>query len=187
METVETVETVETAIADCMARNRRFAGPVSAEYLPHMLNNLHEVKSWKMPVDIIDARKWWNATAATPGTELVFCRRPLWENMRNAARRAFSAISPTPAELSAKYAGKKVIVMTSPIKNKETHARVIAAIKSNFEAVKLGTVTCSALALTLKNPDDLTRLAAIIREAKNDCQEYCRVVVVGCEVFPCAK
>lgn len=85
----------------------RFAAPVSAEYLPHMLNNLHEVESWKMPADIIDARKWWNATAATPETELVYCRRPLWENMRNAARRAFSAISPTPAELSAKYAGKK--------------------------------------------------------------------------------
>lgn len=104
--------------------------------------------------------------------------------MRNAARRAFGAVSPTPAELSAKYAGKKVIVMTSPIKNKETRARVIAAIKSNFEAVILGTVTCSALALTLKNPDDLTRLAAIVREAKNDGREYCRIVVVGCEVFP---
>ena len=162
----------------------RFAAPVSAEYLPHMLNHLHEVEGWKMPADIIDARKWWTATAATPGTELVYCRRPLWENMRNAARRAFGAVSPTPAELSAKYAGKKVIVMTSPIKNKETRARVIAAIKSNFEAVILGTVTCSALALTLKNPDDLTRLAAIVREAKNDGREYCRIVVVGCEVFP---
>lgn len=52
--------------------NIGFAAPVSAEYLPHMLNNLHEVKSWKMPADIEDARKWWNATAATPGTELVF-------------------------------------------------------------------------------------------------------------------
>lgn len=162
----------------------RFAGPVSAEYLPHMLNNLHEVKSWKMPVDIIDARKWWTATAATPGTELVYCRRPLWENMRNAGRHAFSAISPTPAELSAKYAGKKVIVMASLIKNKETRTRVLAAIKSNFEAMELGTVTCSALALTLKNPDDLTRLVTTIREAKNDGREYCRVVVVGCEVFP---
>lgn len=162
----------------------RFAGPVSAEYLPHMLNNLHEVKSWKMPVDIIDARKWWTATAATPGAELVYCRRPLWENMRNAGRHAFSAISPTPAELSAKYAGKKVIVMASLIKNKETRTRVLAAIKSNFEAMELGTVTCSALALTLKNPDDLTRLVTTIREAKNDGREYCRVVVVGCEVFP---
>lgn len=99
--------------------NIGFAGPVSAEYFPHMLNHLHEVESWKMPADIEDARKWWNATAATPGTELVYCRRPLWENMRNAARRAFGAVSPTPAELSAKYAGKKVIVMASPIKNKD--------------------------------------------------------------------
>lgn len=162
----------------------RFAAPVSAEYLPHMLNNLHEVKSWKMPTDIIDARKWWIATAATPETELVYCRRPLWENMRNAARRAFSAVSPTPAELSAKYAGKKVIVMASPIKNKDARTRVIAAVKSDFEAVELGTVTCPALALTLKNPDDLTQLITTIREAKNDCREYCRVVVVGCEVFP---
>lgn len=38
--------------------NIGFAAPVSAEYLPHMLNNLHEVASWKMPADIIDARKW---------------------------------------------------------------------------------------------------------------------------------
>lgn len=164
--------------------NIRFAGPVSAEYLPHMLNHPHEVESWKMPADIEDARKWWNATAATPGTELVYCRRPLWENMRNAARRAFGAVSPTPPELSAKYAGKKVIVMASPIKNKDARTCVIAAVKSDFEVVELGTVTCPTLALTLKNPDDLTRLITTIREAKNDCREYCRVVVVGCEVFP---
>ena len=72
--------------------------------------------------------------------------------------------------------------MASLIKNKETRTRVLAAIKSNFEAVELGTVTCSALALTLKNPDDLTRLVTTIREAKNDGREYCRVVVVGCVV-----
>lgn len=74
--------------------------------------------------------------------------------------------------------------MAGPIKNKDARTHVIAAVKSDFEAVELGTVTCSALALTLKNPDDLTRLAATIREAKNDCREYCRIVVVGCEVFP---
>lgn len=47
----------------------------------------------------------------------------------------------------------------------------------------LTTVTCSALAFTLKNPDDLTRLITTIRESKNDGREFCRVVVVGCEVF----
>ena len=88
-----------------------------------------------MPADIEDARKWWNATAATPGTELVYCRRPLWENMRNAARRAFGVVSPTPPELSAKYAGKKVIVMTSPIKNKDARTCVIAAVKSDSEGI----------------------------------------------------
>lgn len=104
--------------------------------------------------------------------------------MRDAARRALSAVSPSPAQLSAKYAGKKAIVMASPIKNKDARTRVIAAVKSDFEAAELGTVTCPALALTLKNPDDLTRLITTIREAKNDDREYCRIVVVGCEVFP---
>lgn len=67
---------------------------------------------------------------------------------------------------------------------KDARTCVIAAVKSDFEAVELGTVTCPTLALTLKNPDDLTRLITTIQEAKNDCREYCRVVVVGCEVFP---
>lgn len=87
--------------------NIRFADSVSAEYLPHMLNHPHEVESWKMPADIEDARKWWNATAATPGTELVYCRRPSWENMRNAARRAFGAVSPTPPNCPQSMPGKR--------------------------------------------------------------------------------
>lgn len=74
--------------------------------------------------------------------------------------------------------------MISPIKSKDARNRITDAVRTSFEVVELGTVTCPALALTLKTSDDLTRLITLIREAKNDDREYCRVVVVGCEVFP---
>lgn len=74
--------------------NVKFAAPVAPESVISMLATLRDCGKWGMPPYILDAREWWNAMASTPGTELVYCRRPLWENMREAGRRAFYKLSP---------------------------------------------------------------------------------------------
>lgn len=161
--------------------NVKFAAPVSMESISFRLNNLQEVENWEMPLDIINSRKWWNEIASRRGTRLVYCRRPLWENMTDTTRRFFAGVSPSFEDLSASYVGKNAIVMIGSIKNKELRRCIMAHLQSNFGAVNLGTTLFPQL-VKFKKPDDFIHLLSTIREIKGDCQDFCRVVIIGCEV-----
>lgn len=159
--------------------NVKFAAPVAPESVISMLATLPDCGKWEMPPYILDARKWWNAMASTPGTELVYCRRPLWENMREAGRRAFYKLSPS-AHYPQSFVGKDILILVGSLKNKAARTRITEAVRTHFGAVELG--TSPSMTFKLKSLDDFSRLITTIREAKNDDREYCRVVVVGCDV-----
>lgn len=161
--------------------NTGYAAPVPPESVLPMLNDLPDCGMWEMPAHIINPRQWWNETAATPGTKLIYCRRhPVWEDMREAGRRAFAGLEPA-AYLPKSFIGKDILVLTGTIKNKETRRRILEAVRNDFDAVELG--TSPALTFKLKSREDFSRLLSTIRESKNDGREFCRVVVIGCDVF----
>lgn len=162
--------------------NIRYAAPVPPEHVLPMLNDLQDCWMWEMPAHIINPRQWWNETAVTPGTKLIYCRRhPVWDDMREAGYRAFAKLEPAAAYLPKSFIGKDILVLTGTIKNKETRRRILEAVRNDFDAVELG--TSPALTFKLKSREDFSRLMSTIRESKNDGREFCRVVVVGCEVF----